>query len=75
MSLFNVSLPTKEQWINVAKAAAFSFVSTFLAAFTAAGGIQSDWAATFVLASAAVVSAVNSTLYLLYVTLFQQPKE
>lgn len=72
MSVFNVSLPTKSQWINVAKAAAFSFVSTFLATFMAAGGLQTSWAATFSLAAGAAVSAINATLYFLYVTFFKQ---
>lgn len=68
----NISLPTKDQWKKIATAAAFSFASGFLAAFTAAGGIQSSWQATFSLIGGAAVSAANTTLYFLYVTFFKK---
>lgn len=68
----NISLPNKEQWKNVLTAAIFSFVSTFLAAFTAAGGLQQDLNATLALAASALVSAVNATLYMLYITFFKE---
>lgn len=73
MSVFNVSTPTKEQWKKVLTAVAFSFVSTFLAILTTAGGIQSTWEATIALSLSAAVSATNAALYTLYITLFKKP--
>lgn len=68
----NIGLPTKEQWKKVLTAIIFSFLSTFLGTFTAAGGIQSDWEATITLALSAVVAAINATLYALYITFFKR---
>lgn len=75
MNLNNVSLPSKEQWKKVLTAAIFSFVASFLAAFTAAGGIQSTQEATVTLILASLTSAINSTTYALYITLFVSTKE
>lgn len=68
----NIGLPTRDQWKKVLVAAAFSFISTFLAVFTAAGGIQDSWEATVALTLSALVSATNATLYALYTTLFKK---
>lgn len=71
MSLFNVGIPTKEQWKKVGTAAAFSFLGGFLAAFTAAGGIQDTYEATVALLLSSLTSAFNATLYAFYITLFK----
>lgn len=73
MSVFNVSAPTKEQWKKVLTAVIFSFLSTFLAVVTTAGGIQSTWEATIALALSAATAATNAALYTLYITLFKKP--
>lgn len=69
----NVSLPSKEQWKKVLTAVLFSFLSTFLAVVTTAGGIQNTWEATVALSLSAAVSATNAALYTLYITLFKKP--
>lgn len=69
----NVSLPSKEQWKKVLTAVLFSFLSTFLAIVTTAGGIQNTWEATVALSLSAAVSATNAALYTLYITLFKKP--
>ena len=68
----NVSLPSKEQWKKVLTAVLFSFLSTFLAIVTTAGGIQNTWEATVALSLSAAVSATNAALYTLYVVLFKK---
>lgn len=75
MNLFHVGLPTKDQWKKVAKAAAFSFTGAFLAAFTAAGGLQTTHEATVSLALSSLTSAFNVTLYALYITLFDSSEK
>lgn len=69
----NVSLPSKEQWKKILTAVLFSFLSTFLAVVTTAGGIQNTWEATVALSLSAAVSATNAALYTLYITLFKKP--
>jgi cation transport ATPase len=69
----NVSLPSKEQWKKILTAVLFSFLSTFLAVVTTAGGIQNTWEATVALSLSAAVSAFNAALYTLYITLFKKP--
>ena len=69
----NVSLPSKEQWKKVLTAVLFSFLSTFLAVVTTAGGIQNTWEATVALSLSAAVSATHAALYTLYITLFKKP--
>lgn len=70
----NLGLPNNNQWKKIATAAIFSFVSTLLGTFTAAGGIQDSTEATLTLFLASVVSATNATLYMLWITLFKESK-
>ena len=72
MSLFNISVPTGEQWKKVATAILFSFASTFLAIVTTAGGIQGTYEATVTLVLSALVAGVNAALYTLYITFFKK---
>lgn len=70
--MFNISLPTKEQWNKVLTAIAFSFTSTFLGTVTLAGGLQSSNEATIALVLSAGVAGINAALYTLYITFFQK---
>jgi hypothetical protein len=70
----NLSLPTSAQWKKVLTAAIFSFLSTFLAVLTTAGGIQCSWEATITLLLSAAVSGINASLYALYITFFKEAK-
>ena len=63
MSIPKITPISKDQWSKVLTALGFSFVSTFVSVFMAGGGIQSTSEATFALATSALVSAVNATLY------------
>lgn len=54
---------SSDQWKSVARAALFSFVSTFLAVVLAAGGIQSTYEANVALAGSALVAGINSVLF------------
>lgn len=54
---------TSEQVKKTVVAMLFSFVSTFLTAFMASGGIQDSWDATFILIASCSVSAMNTALY------------
>lgn len=54
---------TKQQWISVARAAVFSFVSAFLAVVIAAGGLQSTYEANIALAGAGLVAGINAVLF------------
>lgn len=54
---------TSDQWKSVARAALFSFVSTFLAVILAAGGIQSTYEANVALAGSALVAGINAVLF------------
>lgn len=70
----NIGLPNKEQWKKVLTAAIFSFVSTLLGTFTAAGGIQDSTEATLTLVLSCIVSALNATLYMIWITFFKESK-
>ena len=56
---------SKDQWKSVARAAGFSFVSTFLGVVLAAGGIQNTYEANIALAGSALVAGINSVLFAL----------
>ena len=60
-----ISALSQEQWLKVAKALGYSFVSTFLGVIVASGGVQSTYEANIALALAALVSGINAVLYAL----------
>lgn len=72
MSLFNISTPTKAQYKKVGTAVIFSFLSTFLAILTTAGGLQDTSEATIALVLSAGVAGFNAALYTLYITFFKK---
>lgn len=72
--MFNVSLPSNEQWKKVLTAIGFSFVSTFIATLVAQGGFQVGigWEGVISLLSGAFVASINAVLYTLKITLFDK---
>lgn len=70
--MLNIGLPTKAQWIKVVTALGYSFVSSFLAVFTLAGGLQDSSDANVALILAGVTSGINASLYTLYITFFKK---
>lgn len=70
--MFNIGLPTQEQWYKVAKVFMYAFVSSFIGTVSLAGGIQNNAEANLALALSGIIAGINAGIVALKITFFDK---